>query len=117
MGRCVGVLRVALVLAASGPMVVNAKTDRRTHVSTTVNQLEVQWAVTTPEIPSADRLVVVVVLKNKSAENMRLNALFLDMPKVLLKVRDRNGLPVYPGPPGMPPLDDGETGRKVLGPE
>ena len=86
-------------------------------MSITVNQLEVQFAVMTPEIPVAAKLAVVVVMKNKSSENLRLNALFLDMPKVLLKVRDSEGLPVHPGPPGMPPLDDGEAGRKILKPE
>jgi hypothetical protein len=86
-------------------------------VSITVNQLEVEFAVMTPEIPAAAKLAVVVVMKNKSSENLRLNALFLDMPKVLLKVRDSEGLPVHPGPPGMPPLDDGEVGRKILKPE
>ena len=48
---------------------------------------------------------------------MRLNGIFLNRPRVLLKVRRRDGLPIHPGPPGMPPLDDGEVGRRVLKPE
>ncbi len=86
-------------------------------MSITVNQLEVEFTIMTPEIPTAATLGVMVVMKNKSSGNLRLNALFLDMPKVLLKVRDSEGRPVHPGPPGMPPLDDGEAGRKVLKPE
>jgi hypothetical protein len=112
-----GLLPIALVLAASGLTVERADAERRSSVSVTINQLEVDFTVMTPEISAAAKLVVVVVMKNKSAGNLRLNALFLDRPKVLLKVRDSEGLPVHPGSPGMPPLDDGETGRKELKPE
>ena len=112
-----GLFPILLVLVASGLAVEGADAERRFEVRTTVNQLEVDFTVITPEIPAAAKLAVVVIMRNKSAGNLRLNALFLDQPKVLLKVRDSEGRPVYPGPPGMPPLDDGESGRKVLKPE
>lgn len=107
---------VVLVLAASGLTFVKAD-ERKSRVSITVNQLEVEFTVLTTVIPSADKLAALVKMTNQSSGNLRLNALFLDTPKVLLKVRTIEGVPVHPGPPGMPPLDNGDVGRKVLKPQ
>jgi len=116
-GRRGTLLYVVMILGAAGVTAQKANSERKSRVSTTVNQLEVDFQVLTPVITSAAKLTAVVVFTNKSARDMRLNALFLDLPKVLLKVRRAGGLPVNPGPPGMPPLDDGEAGRKVLKPD
>jgi hypothetical protein len=90
--------------------------ERKASVSVTVNQLEVDFKMLTPVIPASEKLQVVVIMTNRSAGNLRLNALLLNRPRVLLKARTMEGVPVNPGPPGMPPLDDGETGRKILKP-
>ena len=59
---------------------------------------------------------MVVTLKNQAGGNLRLNTLFLDRAKAMLKVRDSEGRPINPGSPGMPPRDP-EAGRKVLKPQ
>lgn len=112
-----GLFLALLVLVMSGLVFVEAGNERKSNVSTTVNQLELEFKVLRPTITAAGELVCVVVFTNKSASNMRLNGIFLNRPRVLLKVRRRDGLPIHPGPPGMPPLDDGEVGRRVLKPE
>jgi hypothetical protein len=107
---------VIVALAASGLVMMSVYGEMRSSVSTIVNKLEIDFRVLTPAIPAAGKLAVSVVIRNKASGTLRVNALFLDMPKILLKVRNSDGSPVNPGPPGMPPLDDGVTGRKVLKP-
>ena len=114
--RTLGLLSV-LVVAAGGLTWVKAGEERKASVSITVNQLNVDFRVVTPVIPAAEKLAVVVTMTNEATGNLRLNALFLDRPKVLLQVRTIEGVPINPGPPGMPPLDNGEAGRKMLKPQ
>jgi hypothetical protein len=99
---------VGLVVASQG----NPK--RRTTVRAEVNQLEVRFSVNTPVIDDPQDLQLQVTLTNQSKSHVRLNALFLDIPKVLLEVRRADGAPVHPGPPPMPPTDDGKEGRVGL---
>ena len=111
-----GLVPAVLVLAVSGLILAKAGDERKSNVSITVKQLKVDFKVLTPTISAAGELACEAVFTNRSVEDLRLNALILNRPKVLLKVRNSLGLPVHPGPPGMPPLDDGEVGRKVLKP-
>src|SRR5947209_7590005 len=103
-----------LVMAASYLDGINAQGGRRTKVITKVNGIRLEFSVLRPQISRAREFEARVVFTNEDSQDLRLNALFLDIPKVLLKVRRSDGTPVFPGPPGIPPLDDGETGRFVL---
>lgn len=85
-------------------------------MSTKVNGLAVQFSVLNPQIRDANNFEAEVVFTNDSGKRLRLNALFLDIPKVLLRVRRSDGTPVNPGPPPMPPVDDGKEGRIDLEP-
>ena len=107
---------LGVILAASGVTLVKADKERKSSVSVTVNQLEVDFKLLTPGISDAEKLKAMVIMTNRSGGPLRLNALFLDRPQVLLKVRTMEGVPVNPGPPGMPPRDDGQVGRKILKP-
>jgi hypothetical protein len=104
-------LSIVLISAACG-----AENERKSSVSIVVNGLEAELKVLQARIKSAQEFAVQVVLKNRSNANLRLNTLHLDHPRVLLEVRHINGLPVHAGPPGIPPQDDGEVGRKILKP-
>jgi len=107
-------LRILAILLITG--VLGAEKERKSRVSTTVNRLEAEFSVLAPRITATADFAVQVILKNRSASDLRLNMLYLDHPRVLLKVRQINGTPVHAGPPGMPPMDDGEVGRKDLRP-
>jgi hypothetical protein len=89
---------------------------RKTKVDTEVNFLLVEFQVLHPRIANASEFAARVRFTNKSSRELRLNTLLLNIPKVLLKVRKHDGTPVYPGPPGYPPIDDGEIGRINLKP-
>ena len=114
--RQLGLLAVIGILAEFGGALAQAGEERKSSVSTTVNQLEVEFSVQTPVISSIEELAARVVMTNKGSTNLRLNCLLLDRPRVLLKVRHVAGLPVPSGLLGFPPRDDGEVGRKVLKP-
>jgi hypothetical protein len=111
-----GLLAVIGILAEFGPTLAKAGEERKSRVSTTVSQLEVEFSVQKPVISSIEDFAAQVVMTNRGSTNLRLNCLLLDRPRVLLKVRHIAGLPVPPGLLGFPPRDDGEVGRKVLKP-
>jgi hypothetical protein len=105
-----------LVIEASFLVGIHAQGGRRTKMITKVDGIRLEFSVLRPQISRAREMETRVVFTNEGSHNLRLNGLFLDIPKVLLKVRRSDGTPVFPGPPGIPPLDDGETGRFVLRP-
>jgi len=82
----------------------------------TVNQLSLEFSVITPKIKYADELEVRAFFTNESKATMRVKTLFLDLPIILLKIRNDKGAPVLLGPPPLPPVDDGVIGRVDLTP-
>ena len=95
---------------------VDAIDQRRIIVVIEVNQLSVEFSISPTKIKQGSDLLAKVVFKNISKQTLRLNALFLDMPHILLKVRNAEGKLVNPSSPGFPPDDDGEVGRVNLQP-
>jgi len=83
---------------------------------TTVNQLSIEFAVITPKMKHIDELEVRAVFRNTGNTAIRLNALNLDYPIILLKIRKAGGAIVPFGPPPLPPNDDGIVGRIDLKP-
>lgn len=67
-------------------------------------------------IDAGDDFIVHVTIANESAAPVRLNCLFLGYATLMLRVTDLDGVPVPPGPPPLPPRDDGEIGRSWLAP-
>ena len=78
--------------------------------------MQVELSLARTRVPSAQDLDIQVRITNDGGEAVRLNTLFLPMPSVVLRVRDGAGRSVPLGPPPVPPLDDGETGRVLLEP-
>ena len=91
-------------------------TGRKSTMKIEVNHLAVEISVTTPRIQRSDDLQIRVVFTNQSSNEMVLNALFLDFGTILLSVRKSDTTSVPMGPPPMPPIDDGKTGRITLQP-
>jgi hypothetical protein len=67
-------------------------------------------------IAAGEDFVVHVTISNTSAAPIRLNCLFLGYATLMLRITDLDGNPVPPGPPPLPPRDDGEIGRSLLAP-
>ena len=67
-------------------------------------------------IRTAADLRATVILTNTGPETVRLNTLFLEFPSIVLQVRDHANRRVPTGPPPVPPLDDGSSGREELPP-
>lgn len=63
-----------------------------------------------------DDFVLRVTIGNGSAAPVRFNALFLGYATLMIRVERADGATVPPGPPPLPPRDDGEIGRTVLAP-
>jgi len=80
-----------------------------------VNQLAVE-VTASPRIATAGDLEVTVTFRNSGNSPIRLNTLFLQSATLVLRIRRLDETPVQPGPPPVPPLDDGQVGRKVLAP-
>ena len=111
------ILMMAVVVwVSSGVTSETGWGERRQSVSTIVSGLAVELDVLTPRIHKAEEFEARAVFTNKSSTELKLNALLLDIPNVHLKVKDSHGLPIHPGPPGMPRQDDGKAGRKILKP-
>ena len=109
-------LGLALGAAAAGP--VRGPIDRKEGVmKIEVDGMAVTVALAQPRIRRVQELEVQVTFTNVSRGPLRLNAQFLAFPTIVLKVRTAEGQPVNPGPPPMPPLDDGRSGRIVLAPQ
>lgn len=89
---------------------------RKSEINMEGKQLDVNFGVVNHHVKKSDDLEVRVTLTNKSDSNIKLNGLFLEIPKILLKVRKLDGTPVYPGSPPIPFKDDGKTGRIYLNP-
>lgn len=109
-------LPICILLCFSVVFLAAGASGRKTKVGTEVNSLLVEFQVLQPRITGANEFTARVRFTNKSSRELRLNTLLLNIPKVLLKVRKSDGTPVYPGPPGYPPIDDGEIGRINLKP-
>jgi hypothetical protein len=60
--------------------------------------------------------MITVTLTNRSGGLVRLNTLYLAFPSIEFEVRDEAGKPVLLGPPPVPPLDNGTTGRETSAP-
>ena len=75
-----------------------------------VNQLAVE-VTASPRIVTAGDLEVTVTFRNSGDTPIRLNTLFLQSATLVLKIRRVDGTPVQPGPPPVPPLDDGRVAR------
>jgi hypothetical protein len=84
---------------------------------TIVSQLSVEFAVLTPTIKHADELEVRAIFRNMGNGKLRINALHLDIPIILLEMRKAGGKNVPFGPPPLPPDDDGVVGRIDLNPK
>jgi hypothetical protein len=94
----------------------NSSNRRKNKVKTEVNQLEVEFIVTNRQLKKAEEFQAQAIFTNKSGNDLRLNALFLDFAPILLKTRYQDGTPVFPTSPPFPPEDDGNTGRINLKP-
>jgi hypothetical protein len=77
---------------------------------TIVNNLGAEIRVT-PRVQKTADLQVTLTLTNESQNPIRLNAMYLTAPSLVLKFVDGNGNPVPTGPPPVPRADDGKTGR------
>src|SRR6266404_2024175 len=104
------------VAACSGGLQQNFANRRESRMKIEVNDLSVDFSVTNVRIKKAEDLEVRIVFTNTSQKQLRLNALFLDFTTIILKVRRPDGKAVNPGPPPLPPIDDGQTGRIDLAP-
>jgi len=78
--------------------------------------MKVEVTVARSPVRNTRDLVVSATIVNDGTEPVRLNAAFLSIPAVVLEVKDGSGRRVPAAPPPVPPLDDGEIGREVLGP-
>ncbi len=80
-----------------------------------VNQLAVDVFVS-PQINQPDDLAVTVTFTNQGENDLQLTVLFHQSPTTVLKIRSIDLGPILSGPPPVPPIDDGQVGRKVLAP-
>ena len=103
-------------IACRGSLAEQTEARRRSNVQTEVNHLKAEFKITKTRIQTAQDFEAEVTFTNTSGQPLRLNALFLEIPKVLLKVRRADGTVVSPGPPPFPPADDGVSGRIDLRP-
>ena len=79
--------------------------------------IKADLTVRNPDLRQAADLDVSVTVTNKSNRALRLNTLFWDSATLRLEVRERRRrVLVNPGPPPVPPVDDGQTARIVLAP-
>lgn len=78
------------------------------------NGISADFIIEKPKIKSCRDLELKVVLSNKTESPKKVNALLFNFATVMLKVRKADGTPVHPGPPPMPPADDGSVGRIQL---
>jgi hypothetical protein len=67
-------------------------------------------------VADARDLAIEVTIRNAGREAVRLNALAFPYAAAVLEVRTAAGASVSLVPPGMPPVDDGVTGRIDLAP-
>ena len=78
--------------------------------------LSVNVTVTSPIAGIAD-LHVTVALTNQGRASIQLNTVALQSPATALRMRDADLVMLKPGPPPVPPVDDGKAGRRQLGPD
>ena len=79
-------------------------------MKTVVNNLGAEIGVT-PRVQQTADLRVTLTLTNESSQTIRLNAMYLTAPSLVLKFVDAGGAPVPTGPPPVPQEDDGKKGR------
>ena len=60
-------------------------------------------------------LQVTVELRNEGSTPVRLNAIAMQSPTTSLRIRGPEGASIQPGPPPVPPIDDGAIGRLEIG--
>lgn len=77
-----------------------------------------QATATIPNVQTVDPndLELHVTITNTSARPVRFNALHLPYTTIMMRVVYPDGTRVAPGPPPLPPRDDGEVGRVTLAP-
>lgn len=108
----------AFFLQCSGGSSSQGSSKRsKNKVKVEVNNLQVEFSIADQVIKTTDDFQAQAVFTNKSKEDLRLNALFLEFAPILLKTRKIDGTPVNPGSPPFPPEDDGNVGRIILKPE
>jgi hypothetical protein len=78
--------------------------------------LVVMLVLASATVADARDLAVEVTVRNTGSEVVRLNALAFPYAAAVLEVRTAAGASVALIPPGMPPVDDGVTGRIDLAP-
>ena len=82
-------------------------------MKTVVNNLGAEISVTELAKDAAS-IRVILTLTNESGEPLRLNAMYITAPSLVLKFVDKFGNPVPTGPPPGPEIDDGKKGRVEL---
>jgi hypothetical protein len=80
------------------------------------SDMQVTLTVTAAKVHKGNELEAKVVITNRTDAPVRLNALRLPYPSLVLKVRDAAGDPVALGPPPTPSADDGDSGRELIAP-
>lgn len=81
-----------------------------------VNGLELVFSLRQQRIRNVGEFEARAVFRNASSHRIRLNALYTYVTQVMIDVRTAKGERVLPGPPPMPPVDDGIRGRIPLDP-
>ena len=107
-------LGAMLILATVCALRAGTKTRPRKESIVQANGLELTFALTRSRIKNIEEFEARATFTNKSDHAIRLNALFLDVPPLLLDVRTVAGEQVFASPPPFPPEDDGEVGRVNL---
>ncbi|MEQ1508738.1 MAG: hypothetical protein ABMB14_41305, partial [Myxococcota bacterium] len=80
----------------------------------TEGAMNVELTLATAAVPRAADLAIQVAVTNPGPAPVTVNTLFLGIPSIVLQVRRADGSPVPKGPPPVPPIDDGASGRRVL---
>jgi len=85
---------------------------RATPPSPAALETPVKVELTVPSrVASLDDLEIVATLHNPGPADARIRAVLLDLPSVVLEVRDAAMQPVPTGPPPVPPSLDGDDGQ------
>lgn len=103
-------------VACIGKPVGGSPPDKEAGMETSSGRLAVELALPDSRIRHSDELRIRAVLTNGSDQEVQLNGLFLSFTTIVIEVRRADGSRVDPGPPPLPPSDDGETGRFSLAP-
>jgi hypothetical protein len=83
---------------------------------TTDETLRASASLSAPRIDHGEDFEVRVTITNISDHPVRLNALFLRYATLMLRIERADSSHVQPGPPPLPPRDDGQVARVELAP-